>query len=340
MPLRRLGLAALAALCLAGSVHAQTSTGASRLRIVAHISGPDGGWDYATFDPTRRRLYIAHGSTVVSVDADTVAVTPAFAPGFGLHSVVPVPGADVIVTTNSGDNSARVIDARSGKTVASVPTGRKPDAAVFDPASGLVLVMNGASGDVTMVDPKARASAGSIAIGGALEFAQVGGGRRLYVNVEDKNEIAVVDIATRKVVARYPLAGCQGPTGLAYVAGNRLIAACANGIAEILDAATGKVIASPAIGRGPDAVLYDPSRRFAYIPCGRDGNLAVIALQGPANNTVIDTVKTQLGARTGAVDPRTGRIFLPTARFGPPAAAGERPRPLPGTFEVLVLGRR
>jgi len=331
-------LTAVAALALGGTACAQAPAGASGLEVVAHIAGPDGRWDYASFDPTRRRIYVTHGATLMAIDVDSGKVTPDFAAGQGLHSAVPVPGADVVVTTNSGDNSARIVSAADGKLVASVATGRKPDAAVYDPSSGLVLVMNGATGDATLVDVKAGKSDGSIAIGGALEFAAVDGKGRVYVNIEDKGEIAVADIAGRKVVARWPLAGCEEPSGLAYVAGGRLVSACANGVAKILDAASGKEIASLKIGIGPDAVLYDAGRKLAYIPCGRDGNLAVIALSGAGNNTVIDTVATAVGARTGAVDSKTGRVYLPTAQFAP-AAAGERPQPKPGTFEVLVLDR-
>jgi DNA-binding beta-propeller fold protein YncE len=335
-------LAPLLAVALCGAAPAALAgpaTGASGLKIVARIPGPDGGWDYASFDPVRRRLYVTHGLSVMMVAADTGAVTPAFAAGLGLHAVVPVRAHDVIVTTNSGDNSARIISAADGKLIASVATGTKPDAAVLDAASGLVVVANGASGDVTLVDVKARKSVGLIPVGGALEFTQTDGRGRLFINVENKNEIAVVDIAARKVVARWPLAGCDGPSGLAYVAANRLISSCSNGVAPITDAATGKLIASLKIGRGPDSVLYDPVRKLAYIPCGRDAVLEVIALSGPKNNTIIDTVATQTGARTGAVDTKTGRVYLPAAQYDPPAVAGQRPKMKPGTFEVLVLGR-
>src|SRR5665213_831622 len=205
-------LATLLSIALCGAAPAALAgpaTGASGLKIVARIPGPDGGWDYASFDPVRRRLYVAHGTSVLTVAADTGAVTAAFAAGLGLHAVVPVRGADVIVTTNSGDNSARIIAAADGKLIASVATGTKPDAAVLDTASGLVVVANGASGDVTLVDVKGRKSVGLIPVGGALEFTQTDGRGRLYINVESKNEIAVVDIAARKVVAHWPLAGCE-----------------------------------------------------------------------------------------------------------------------------------
>ena len=332
------GLASLALVAGAPAV-ATPVVGASGLKVTARIAGPDGGWDCASFDPARRRVYVAHGSSVMAIDADTGKVTVYFAAGSHLHAVVPVPGTDLIVTTNSGDDTARVLAAADGKLIASIPTAKGPDGAVYDPSTGLVMVIDGDSGQVTLVDARAGKAVGSIAVGDGLEFAAADGKGRLYINVEDKNEIAVVDIAARKAIARYPLGDCHGPTGLALVAGGRLISACANGVAKILDAASGREIASLKIGARPDAVLYDAGRRLAYIPSALTGTLAVIALSGKADNTIVDTVATQTGARTGAVDPKTGRIYLPTALFLPLAAAGKRPAPKPGTFEVLVLGR-
>jgi len=339
--LSRLGCFSALALLGASSLAAGAAPGSSGLQVVARIAGPDGGWDYASFDPARRRVYVAHGSSVMAIDADSGKVTADFAAGDHLHAVVPVPGTDLIVTTNSGDKSARVLSAADGKLIASIPTADDPDGATYDPSTGLVMVVNGAAGQVTMVDPKAGKSVGVISVPGGLEFPAADGKGRLYINVEDKNEIAVVDIAARKVIARYALAaGCAHPTGLAYVAGDRLVAACGAGAAEILDAASGRGLASFKIGGFPDAVLYDEGRGLAYIPSALSGTLAVIALSGKDANTIIDTVPTQSGARTGAVDPKTGKIYLPTAQYVLPAPVGKRPSPKPGTFEVLVLGRQ
>ncbi len=324
----------------AEAVRAEPAPGASGLHVVDRIAGPDGGWDYASFDPARRRVYVAHGSSVMMIDADTGRVTPDFAPGSHLHTAMAIAGSDVVLTTNSGDDTARILSAADGRLIASVPTAKDPDAAIHDPASGLVLVMGGDSGTITFVDYKAAKAVGSLVVGGALEFPALNGKGRLFVNIEDKNEIAVIDLAKRKVVARWPLAGCKGPTGLAYVEGSRLISACANGVAKIIAAGSGKDLATLKIGARPDAVLQDHARRLAYIPSAMSGTLAVIALSGPANNTVIDSVPTQLGARTGAVDEKTGRIYLPTAQYVLPAAAGQRPTTKPGTFQVLVLDRR
>lgn len=313
--------------------------GPSGLHVVAHIAGPDGGWDYASFDPARRRVYVAHQTVVLAIDADTGKLNPAFAQGNHLHAVVPVPGTDVIVTTNSGDNTAKVISATDGRELASIPTEKDADGAAYDPKTGLVVVICGDGGALTLVDPKAMKAAGTIKIGNSLEFGQPDGAGLFFVNVEDKNQVAVVDLASRKVLRNYDLAGCKGPTGLAYVEGARLIAACANGGVDILDAGSGKALATFTVGGFPDAVIYDNQRHLAFVPSARAGTLSVIALTGAGDNTIIDTVPTQIGARTGAVDTKTGKVYLPTAEYVLPVPAGQRPTPKPGTFQVLVLDR-
>jgi len=333
---------ALLALVLAAAAPAFpvfADPGASGLKVAARIAGPDGGWDYASFDPARRRVFVAHGGAVLMIEADTGKVHGDFAQGDHLHAVVPVPGTDRIVTTNSGDDTAKVIDANTGAVLASIPAAPDSDSAVFDPASGRVIVIGGDSGEITFIDPKAMKAVGSIKVGGKLEFPAPDGKGRLFVNAADTNEIVLIDPAAGKVLARYAMPGCHRPTGLALVAGGRLVSSCGNGFAEILSATDGKVIASLPIGAGPDAVIYDSRRGLALIPSGATGTLAVIALSGPHANTVIDTVQTQAGARTGTVDPKTGRVWLPTAQFGPPAEPGKRPKATPGTFQVLVLDR-
>jgi len=162
--------------------------------------------------PPRRRVYISHGTQVMVIEADSGKVIQDFAPGDRLHAIVPVPGQGVIVTTNSGDSSARILNGADGQTPGLDPTAKDTDGAVYDPSSGLVLVIDGDSGEVTLVDPKTRASPGSITIGDPLEFGAVDGKGRFFVNLVSKNQVAVVDIASRKVVARYDMPGCERPT--------------------------------------------------------------------------------------------------------------------------------
>ena len=331
--------AALLAVALSLAVDASEAVRPSGLHIIGRIPGPDGMWDYASFDPTLRRVYIAHENVVIAIDADTGSVNSAFARGAGLRSVVPVPGEDLIVTTNSGDNSAKVLSAVDGKLLGSIPTADGPDGAEFDPKSGLVIVICGDSGVLTLIDPKAMKAVGTIAVGGHLEFGATDGKGRFFVNVLDQNRTAVVDLVARRVLKSYMLPGCKQPTGLAYVVGDRLIAACFNGGVDVLDAHSGRKIASYNVGGVPDAVIYDERRKLAFVPSMFTGTLAVIALSGEFNNTIIDTVPTQNGARTGTVDAKTGRIFLPTAEYILPAPKGKPPTAKPGTFAVLELDR-
>jgi DNA-binding beta-propeller fold protein YncE len=333
----------LLALCAAASallsaVPIAAHAAGGQLQVVERIKGPDGGWDYASYDAARRRVYVAHATVVLAVDLATGKLNPSFAPGNHLHAVVAVPGHDLLVTTNSGDSTAKLLKASDGSLIKELKVAADADGAAYDPATGLVVVINGDAGVLTLIDPVKQDVVGTIQVGDKLEFGQPDGKGRFYVNVEDKGQVAVVDLKARKVVGRYDMAGCQRPTGLAYVEGGRLISSC-SGLAKILDAASGKELASLKIGGFPDAVLYDAGRHLAYVPTALDGKLWVIGLTGKESNAIVESVPTQTGARTGAVDLKTGRIYLPTAEYGP-IEPGKRPQPKPGTFQILVLDRK
>ncbi|HXQ10506.1 MAG TPA: hypothetical protein VN805_05840 [Caulobacteraceae bacterium] len=336
--MKRLLLAFTAATALAAGL-ATAASAAPALSVIQRINGPDGGWDYTSFDAARGRVYVAHDTKVLALDVKTGRLNANFADGARLHAVVPVPGSDVLVTTNSGDKSVKILKGSDGTLIKSLSVDDDADGATYDPSSGLVIVINGDPGIVTLVDPRAESVVGTIKVGGSLEFPAVDGKGMLFVNVESTGEIAVVDLDKRAVVGRYAMADCKRPTGLAYVEGHRLISSCGSGVAKILDAETGKEIASLKIGGFPDAVIYDRTRSLAYIPTALDGQLNVIALSGPGDNTIVETVPTQIGTRTGAVDPRTGRLYLPTAQYNLPVPAGQRPTTKPGTFQILVVGR-
>jgi hypothetical protein len=333
-----LAFCAAASALLASVPLAAHAAEGGKLQVVERINGPDGGWDYASYDAAHRRIYVTHGTVVLAVDLATGKLNDSFAPGARLHEVVVVPGHDLLVTTNSGDSTVRILKASDGALLKSLSVAADADGAAYDPATGLVVVINGDAGVLTLVDPVKQAVVGTIDVGGKLEFGQPDGKGRFFVNVEDKGQVAVVDLKARKVLAHYDMAGCQRPTGLAYVEGGRVISSC-SGLAKILDAASGKELASLKIGGFPDAVLYDPGRHLAFIPTALDGKLWVIGLTGKESNTIVDSVPTQPGARTGAVDLKTGRIYLPTAEYGP-MESGKRPQPKPGTFQILVLDRK
>jgi YVTN family beta-propeller protein len=302
-------------------------------RVIDRIAGPDGGWDYLHVDPASNRLLVAHGNAVMAVDLGTGAVTPGLAPGRRLHDVLPLGGE--LLVTDGGNATAVFADIKTGATLAIVPTGKEPDAAAIDPKSGLVLVMNHSSGDITLIDAKLHQAVATITVGGELEAAAVVDGLA-YVNVEDRNEIAVVDIALRNVIARWPLPGCQSPTGIAVFGKNqRLIAAC-DGTSVIVNRASGRVLQTLATGAGADGVAIDAAHALAFVSAGRSGTLAVIATGAP-RATIIQTLPTQVSARTITIDGRSGRLYLPAATPGPPLPGGGRPPAVPGSFVVLVV---
>jgi DNA-binding beta-propeller fold protein YncE len=199
------------------------------------------------------------------------------------------------------------------------------------------MVMAHAGGRVTLVDPKAMKAVGDIEVGGTLEEGAADGSGRGFVAVESAHEIAVLDLKARKVAARWPLPGCDGPTGLAYNPQDRLLIAACDGATAIVRAADGKVVAMLPTGKGADGAVYDPKARLAFIPAGRDGTLSVIGFKG-GKPAVLETVPTQKGARTIALDERTGRLYLPSATYVVSAQTG-RPTPVAGTFQVIVVGR-
>ena len=305
--------------------------------ISGKIAGPDGGWDYVSFDPAHRKLYVGRTDGVMALDVDSGVVTPHLADGKRTHEPLVLPGGDTLLVTNGASGTALVINAADGKQTGEIPTGQAPDAAAYETGSGLVVVVS-AVGVATLIDPKTRTVVASIPVGGKLEFLAGDGRGRMFVNVETKNEIAVLDLKTRTVKARYKLDGCNSPSGLAYAAkAGVLIAACDGGVAKVVSARTGAVVATLKIGKGPDAVIFDPVRGLAFIPCGGDGVLDVIKVGKGGDALVVQVVTTERGARTGMVDTKTGKIYLPAASYGPPPAAGGRPAMLPGAFHLLVV---
>jgi hypothetical protein len=326
-------IAGLAAMMLSAGGAQAAATG---YHVVDRVAGPDGGWDYVRVDAKNNRVLLTHGASVMAVDLATKAVS-SFGPGQRLHDAMPVNGGSEVLVTNGGTNTAVFYDV-NGTQLASVDTGKGPDAAAFDAKTGLALVMDHAGGQITLVDPKTHKVTGTIDVGGDLEAAATDGSGKAYVNVENKNEIAVVDLAAKTVLAHWALTGCDGPTGLAYDAADRLLIAACDGATDLVDARTGKVVQTLATGKGADGVAYDPKQKLAFVPSGRGGTLAIIAISG-GKGTIVDTVPTQISARTIALDERTGRVYLPAAKYVAATTPGGRPSITPGSFEVLVVGK-
>lgn len=304
-------------------------------RVVAQLPAGDGGWDLASVDPADQRLYVARSDGVTAIDLRTGKAADHLVPAQRGHAALAIPGTHEVLLTNGETNNAVIFDGRTGRVRATIPTGTKPDAAIYEPASRTLWIMNPGSGDITVVDPHGAKVVATVAVGGSLELAAVDGRGRLYVNIEDKNEVAVIDARRRAVLARFPIKGCDGPTGIALdPASGEIVSACANGVA-IVSRLEGRQVAQLPIGKGADGAAFDPVRKLVLIPAGRDGNLTLIRLT-PAPR-VVGQVATAPSARTIALDPTTGRAYLPSATMAP-APAGQRPKPVPGTFRVLVVG--
>ncbi|HMC69386.1 MAG TPA: YncE family protein, partial [Mycobacteriales bacterium] len=302
--------------------------------LAAQLPSGDGGWDILSVDPVDQRLYIGRSDGVTAIDLRTGKATDRIVPGQRVHAALAIPGTHDVISTNGESNNALLFDGRTGRVRATIPTGTKPDAAAWDPATRTLWIMNPGSGDATVVDPATAKVLATVPIGGSLEFAAADGRGRLYVNVEDKNEVAVLDTKARKLVSRFPLQACDGPTGIAYDPVSReLVSACGNGVA-VVSTTAGRQVAKLTIGKGADGAAYDPRRHLVLVPAGRDGNLSIIRLS--PTPTVIAQIPTAVSARTIGLDPVTGRAYLPAATLAP-APAGERPKPVPGTFRVLVI---
>jgi YVTN family beta-propeller protein len=309
------------------------------------VLGGEGGWDYLTLDAAARRLYVSHGTRVHVVQADSGTVVGEIANTPGVHGIALAPELGRGFTSNGRDSTVTVFDLRTLATIATVPVGgRNPDAIVYDAVSRRVFTMNGGSASATAIDAATNAVVGSVALGGRPEFAVADGRGRIYLNLEDSSAVVAFDARTLRVEGRWPLAPCTGPSGLAMDrAHRRLFAVCSNQLMAVMDADAGRVITTLPIGAGVDGAAFDPGTQLAFASAG-DGTLTVVHEDAPDRFTVVDSVATQRGARTIALDERTHRVFLPTAEFGPPPApTPERPRPrppvIPGSFVVLVVDR-
>jgi len=301
------------------------------------ILAGDVKWDYLTYDPGSARLFITHGDQVDVYDTTLHQVVGRIAGTPGVHGVALAPELDKGFTSNGRTNTVTIFQLSTLGVLLTLPTERKPDAIVYDPFARRVFVANGDSGSLTVIDAAKNAVLATIVIGGKLEFAAVDGKGRLYVNVEDKNTLAVVDTTKLSVVSRYDLsASCKEPTGLSIdVATERLFVGCHSQTMVVVAGATGKVLATVPIGKGCDATAYDSELKLAFSSNG-EGTLTIISAD---TYTVAQTLNTRPTARTMALDPVSHRIYTVAAEREAPGAAGIRPRLKPGTFTLLSVAR-
>jgi YVTN family beta-propeller protein len=306
------------------------------------LSGTASYWDYLFVDEAARRVYVSYGGDVVVVDADSGAEVSRLAGRKRVHGVAAAAGR--VFVTDGEAGAVAVFDAGTGKPVGEVKAQEGPDAILYDPASRQIFAFNHRSGTATIIDPVALKVTATLPIGGTLEFGRADGKGNVWVNAEDKNQTVRLDSRKPEVKARFDLAPCKEPTGLAFDAKNRrLFVGCHNEMMAVLDADTGKVITTQPIGPGVDATDFDPATGNIFNSCGGgEGSLVVIHQDGPDKYSVVEKVATQRRAKTLAVDRKTHRVFISAASFEPPPAAApansrSRPTMIPGSFSLLVF---
>src|SRR5713101_1842847 len=282
--------------------------------------GGDGGWDYIYVDSDARRVYVSRGTHTMVLDADSYAVVGDIPDTQGVHGIAIASGLGRGFTSNGRSNDVTIFDLKTLKSLGTVKTDANPDAILYEPVTKRVFTFNGRGKNATAIN--AADGKGSI-----------------YVNNEDSSELHHLDAASLKELHHWPLSPCKSPSGLAMdVANRRLFSVCDEKVMAVVNADTGKVVATPAICEGPDAAGFDPSTGYVFASCG-DGNLTVIHEDSPDKFTVVENVPTKRSARTMGLDLKTHNIFLPAADFDPPAPGERRGKMKPGSFVLLVVGK-
>ena len=331
------GIVATAVLSLAAACAAQNYHVANHWKL-----GGQGGWDYLVSDDSAHRLYITHNSRVEVVDTTTGKSIGAITGLKSTHGVALNPDGKTGYVSDGAGNAIVVFNRADFSIQATVAAGTNPDGIAFEQATKTVWAFNGRSTDVSIMDASSMKVVATVPLPGKPEFPQVDEKGSVFVNIEDKNEIVKLDAASRKPVATWPVAGCESPSGMAIDREkHRLFSVCDGGKMVVVDYETGKVLGLAAIGDSPDAAGFDPKHGLAFSSNGGDGTLTIVDAS-KSGFPALQTVKTENGARTMALDASTGRVYLVTAQFGPPPAATEAmPHPrrsvVPDSFEVIVV---
>jgi DNA-binding beta-propeller fold protein YncE len=310
------------------------------------IIGGEGGWDYLTVDEKQRKLYVSHSTQVEILNADTHEKTGVIAPLAGVHGIILIPKAGRGITTNGRTNTVTLFDLKTLAKIAELPTGKNPDAGLYDPFSKRVFVFNHSGTSATAIDPFEGKVIGEIELGGGSIEAGVSDEKgTIYVNSEDTNEVIVFDSKSMKVKNRWSLSPGVEPTGIAIDnKTHRLFSVCHNGMMIVLNSENGGMVANVPIGKGVDGVIFDAKSK-TIISSNGEGSLTVVKEVSANEYRVEQTLKTERGARTIAFDPKTHHVFVSTAQYGEtPAPTAEIPNPrpsiVPGTFAVLEYGKK
>ncbi len=343
MKMNRIGLSfALSAFIGVGLVLTALgrTTGPSGYHVIKSVPvAGDGFWDYVTVDSAARRVYISHGTKVVVLDADSFAAVGEIPDTQGVHGITIAADLGKGFTSNGRANTVTIFDLQSLKTLGTVNAGQNPDAIVYDRVTKRVFTLNGGSKDATAINAADGSVAGTLQLAGRPEFAVADGIGKIFVNIEDTSELVEIDAQSIKLLHRWPLKPCESPSGLAMDQKNRrLFVGCHNKMMAVVNADTGKVIATPSIGEGVDANTYDPGTGLAFSSNG-EGTLTVVKQEGPDNYSVLENVPTKKSARTMGLDLKTHNVVLPAADMEPPKEGERRPTMKPGTFVLIVVGK-
>jgi DNA-binding beta-propeller fold protein YncE len=333
------------AICLSLAAASLAAAGTGYHVIKTYKIGGDGGWDYLTTDSDARRVFISRGTHVMVIDADSGKIVGDIPDTPGVHGIALATSIGKGFISNGREGTVSIFDNKTLVVSHKVKVGDNPDAILYDPATSRVFTFNGKSHDSTVINAVTEKVIGTIKLDGKPEFSASDAKGTVFVNIEDKSELTAIDAHTMEVKARWPLAPCEEPSGLSIDRKHRrLFVGCDNKMMAVVDADSGKVLATSAIGDGVDATTFDDETGLAFASCGADSVLTVVKEESPDKFSVAENVPTQKGARTLALDSKTHNIFVVTADFGPPpAATPDNPHPwpsiLPGTFVVLVVGK-
>ena len=281
-------------------------------RVEGTIASDAGKYDYISLDSPNQTAFIGRETGVMSLDL-TSGKTRWILKRDNVAMPLILTGTPLMLSTNGGTDSVTVFDRKTGVVKADTRVGKGPDGAIYDAQTARAYVMNGDDRTISVIDVTTAKVVATWPVDGAPEGAALDGKGHLFVNLEDKNAIARIDLASGVVTTHYGLRGCEEPTGLAYdgVSG-LLIPACHNRVAKLIDAASGADRGGIEIGAGADGSLFDAATRIGYIPC-IDGNLTIWQLNMQGQAHVLQVLKTLDGARTAAIDPATGKVYLPSA---------------------------
>jgi DNA-binding beta-propeller fold protein YncE len=329
-----IALAAGAVVCLA----ARTISDLKVLKTI-RVAG-DGNWDYVVVDSKARRLYVAHGTEVDVLNADTGEVIGHIADTPGVHGIALVPEIHRAFISQGLSDQVAVVDTETLRTLRQVPAGKKPDAIIYDPASQRIFANNGDGESTTAIDAETGSVIGTLDLGGSPEFAAADGKGHIYINLEEQNETVAVDSEKLRVDARWPVSPCKAPTSMAIdPQARRLFLGCRNHFMTVLNIDTGKVITALPIGDHVDSTIFDRERHLIFCSNG-DGTLNVFSQLSADEYRSEQTVKTAPNARTMALDTATHLLFLPTADLDTSMLLkpGQKPPVKPGTFRLIVVG--